>query len=268
MEEENEGVIVRHSMCALALRYRHKVLTVPECAQISPTHMAVLLSRFALPVCPHMRLNDPRVVQTYGPNATPIKGPALLDEMHPQNRARCTFPGCKSEISWLVLPSPGKSQDDNDTSNSSETRSTRQKIIYLRTTRILGDLHRFANPSFLAQLIVPNTEKLMDHWRRCHEWKDSIAPLIERQYAQEALNANNTEFNTRSSPGTSWIQISRLLTPSPLAHEDPFTTSEQTEALFWSVYNPGESDSEWKFSETDVPSHLSRDRTSYEYILN
>lgn len=264
-EEENEGVIVRHAMYTLAIRHRHRLLTVPESAQVSHAHMAVLLSRFALPVCPHMRINDPRVIRNYDPKATPIEGPALFDGFHAQDRTRCTFPGCQTEIFWLIISSTGKSLDDGDASNSNDIgTSTRQKTIYLRTTRVLGDLHRFSNPLFLAQLIIPNTEKLTDYWRQCHEWKDDVAPMLARRYAQEtSQNSKETKPpNARSSPDTSWTEISQLLTLSPFVDEDPFIKPGETaEPLFWPVYSPEKEDSEWTFFETDIPKHLSQDRS-------
>ncbi|KAK2760368.1 hypothetical protein FQN54_002438 [Arachnomyces sp. PD_36] len=252
MEEEDKGVISRLNMWELALRCRYELITVPEGAHVSLENMAVLLSKFTLPACPHMGLNDPRVVKNYDPETAPIQGPALIDA-HAQNLVRCEFPGCRTIITWLVLSSAEKSQSDSD-----ETGSGKQKTIYLRTIRILGDLNRFANPAFLAQLIVPNKDKLKDHWRRCVEWRDSIAPMIARQYApgSQRFNAKRST-NTRLSSEVCWDQISRLLMPSPLNNE-----SDQIDPLFWLVYNPGNPDAEWMFSETDIPAHLSKDRSN------
>ena len=146
------------------------MLTVRADAVVSPRDVACVLSGFGIPACPHTMVNDPRVLSVYDPGSRAVSGPVLFDLADAEDRVRCRFAKCDTELYWSVrLVEDGEGGE-------------KKKLIYLHVSRVLGTLQSYTDYKFFVQCAVPNTKRLTAAWERSMKWKKEVGQIIAKRY--------------------------------------------------------------------------------------
>ncbi|PGH23589.1 hypothetical protein AJ80_02369 [Polytolypa hystricis UAMH7299] len=156
----------------------HDVLTLPKDKTASMKSIGKMLAGFDLPICPHTRLSDSVVIDSYKPSTTVIDmnltptTPLLFDLF--DRRSKCSFPFCHTSFFWSAHASP---------------ESPDWKTVYVHIERNLGDFLDPRYSKWRAQLIEKSTSRLEAFWNDCMQWKKEMMAIEKRRYELEALEA-------------------------------------------------------------------------------
>jgi hypothetical protein len=198
ISEEDKGVVVLESHFSYAVRCRYDIMTVPERARVSRSDMELVLHGFDIFACPHMQLNDPRVIESYDPCAPTVRGHVLYDMHDRPYHTSCKFPTCRTEIYWLTRPTDAPSGEIDDLSGRI---ASPRKTIYLHVHRHIGDLEVYDNPLLLSQLIIPNVRRLTKFWKDRVKRKEKIVPLVALKYEEKSrIDSSGAGFSSLPSP--------------------------------------------------------------------
>ncbi|KAL2863253.1 uncharacterized protein BJX67DRAFT_364268 [Aspergillus lucknowensis] len=158
----------------------YDILTLPVSKEATKAEIVKLLQGFDIPTCPHTRLGDPAVANSYVPSIHSASKPAgnlavWVGQVEGEGAdAWCKFPGCKTLFRWACSPS---------------SKRENWKILSIHVKRHLGTLLSPINPRWMAQLAtVPNEAYMEAYWKDCHQWKDVNMAIEERRYDRELRN--------------------------------------------------------------------------------
>ena len=142
-------------------------------------------------------------MSVYDPCAPALSGPVLFDVADSEDRVRCRFENCKTELYWSVRLVEG------------DSLGKKKKVVYLHVSRILGTLQKCTDPAFLVQCAVPNMKRLTAVWERSMRWKEKVGGLIAERYEKKTG-----------------------LKDDPLPMAELYHAEVAGEPLLWPVYGP------------------------------
>ncbi|KAL4805085.1 hypothetical protein BDV18DRAFT_24926 [Aspergillus unguis] len=164
--------------CVLAASYQ--LLTMPSAKSLSRDEVGRVLCGFDLPVCPHARMSDFAVVESYdserhcSPGWTEAAAATCSDGPEKEDVAvavRCGSPGCDTTFSWECRTHPAKAG---------------WKTLFIHTRRHLGLLMSPHDTRWMAQGVnLKDEARLEAHWKECFEWRDVNMVIEEMRFERE-----------------------------------------------------------------------------------
>ncbi|KAL4911923.1 hypothetical protein BDW62DRAFT_195817 [Aspergillus aurantiobrunneus] len=188
-----QGVPEQYAICT-----SYEILTLPEGSALSREELRRVLLGFDLPTCPHTRLGNAVIANSYYEARHCVAGStkeerAWVGQMQTDGAdACCGVPGCKTVFRW---------------ESRSGLRRDGWKTLLLHVKRHLGGLLSPLNPRWMAQLVsVPDAARLGGYWEECYEWRDVNMAIEEMRYERESASPSGM---LRSAEGVEFEQLRR-----------------------------------------------------------
>ncbi|WEW62015.1 hypothetical protein PRK78_007515 [Emydomyces testavorans] len=213
----DDRLLRRRNVLDFTICTTHKILSLPKSTNASRKKIARILHTFNLLSCPHTRLDNPLIIDSYNPAAHPldITGTALCD---PHNAsANCAFPGCKTHFYWTVR---------------THAHRPHWKTIYLEINRDIANLKNPDAPAWLAQLITPNTDSLTKFWNDRVAWKRQMLAREERKYVALEQSQQPQHDPLQTPPAITYLKSLRIPPPRsepPSRASSPSDTDPDTD---------------------------------------
>ncbi|KAL2821838.1 hypothetical protein BDW59DRAFT_149870 [Aspergillus cavernicola] len=172
------GVPVHYAVCT-----SYEILTLTESKSATKSEIIRVLKGFDIPICPHTRLGDAAIADSYQQSrhssSQPTKALVIWNGQIQSDGADawCKFPGCKTVFRWGCHPSLKKDG---------------WKTVSIHVKRYLGNLLSPFNPRWMAQLVsIPHQALLEAYWTDCHEWKNVNTAIDEKSYERSPRGSSD-----------------------------------------------------------------------------
>ncbi|KAL4882294.1 hypothetical protein BJY04DRAFT_187649 [Aspergillus karnatakaensis] len=170
------------SLGQVAVCASYGILNISNERTPSKEEVTRILSGFDIPTCPHMKLGDRAVADSFNeswdcivdPEKNAIRWHSQIQSPRPDTC--CRFPGCKTAFRWVYRPSAER---------------VGWKTLVLQMRRHLGRMLSPESPRWMAQLLsVPDKTRLTAYWNGCQQWRE-VNMIIEEKRHERELNRGN-----------------------------------------------------------------------------
>jgi hypothetical protein len=170
---------------------------------VSKEEAEASLLGFDIPICPHIHLRHPSILQHYDP---PTLSPDSSDQknaFYKSKEIHCAAKNCRTSYhfsSIIVREGIG-----------------RGKVLNCSVKRDLGKLKSPRDSAWLAQLMTADADSLKSHWNRCDAWRhnrDNLQKLLSYSENENPLFTREfAEIIAKDDELCSYQQVDKLCSP-------------------------------------------------------